>query len=300
MLRGLYTAASGMLAEQRRHDTVTQNIANLNTPGYKQVNSVAHSFPEMLIALMGDKRSGSPAPIGKLVTGVFAEESLPAFVQGDLKETQKSTDFALVSSLSLDDPATGEPIAFDASGKYVGQDGTVTYQPQAFFAVADENGNVRYTRDGNFNVNAAGELRTSTGYRVLDDQGNAIVLAAGMSVDSLKSSAAGQLTTYDNNTGTTVPVAALGIVVADRPQQLVREGNGVYVAQDETAAGIRTFDPAADGASVRQGYLEVSNVDAAQSMVDLMAAQRAYESNQKIIQYYDKSLEKAVNEIGRV
>ncbi|GJM73638.1 hypothetical protein HMSSN036_58540 [Paenibacillus macerans] len=166
--------------------------------------------------------------------------------------------------------------------------------------MADENGNVRYTRDGNFNVNAAGELRTSTGYRVLDDQGNAIVLAAGMSVDSLKSSAAGQLTTYDNNTGTTVPVAALGIVVADRPQQLVREGNGVYVAQDETAAGIRTFDPAADGASVRQGYLEVSNVDAAQSMVDLMAAQRAYESNQKIIQYYDKSLEKAVNEIGRV
>ena len=55
-----------------------------------------------------------------------------------------------------------------------------------------------------------------------------------------------------------------------------------------------------DGAVVRQGYLEVSNVDTAQSMVDLLAAQRAYESNQKSIQYYDRSLDKAVNEIGKV
>lgn len=132
MLRGLYTAASGMIAEQRRHDTVTQNIANLNTPGYKSVNTVARSFPEMLISLMGDKQSGNNKQIGKLVTGVFAEESLPAFTQGDLKETGKNTDFALISQLSLNDPATGEPYAFDASGKFVTEDGEVIYQPQAF------------------------------------------------------------------------------------------------------------------------------------------------------------------------
>ncbi|MGG6312624.1 flagellar hook-basal body protein [Paenibacillus macerans] len=299
MLRGLYTAASGMITEQRRHDTVTQNIANLNTPGYKQVNTIAHSFPEMLISLMGDKQSGGASRIGKLVTGVFAEESLGSFVQGDLKETAKNTDFALISNLGLTDPATGQPIAFDASGKFVTEDGEVIYQPQTFFAVEDNEGNVRYTRDGSFSVNEAGELRTSTGYRVLDTDGNPIVLAAGLSVNTLTSSATGNLTALDN-TGAAVDLGTLGMTVVERPYQLIREGNGVYRAADEEAAGVRNLDPVADGAEVRQGYLEVSNVDTAQSMVDLLAAQRAYESNQKVIQYYDRSLDKAVNEIGRV
>lgn len=299
MLRGLYTAASGMIAEQRRHDTVTQNIANLNTPGYKSVNTVARSFPEMLISLMGDKQSWNNKQIGKLVTGVFAEESLPAFTQGDLKETGKNTDFALISELGLENPETGESYAFDASGKFVTADGEVIYQPQAFFAVEDNEGNVRYTRDGSFAVNAAGELITSTGYRVLDTDGNPIILNAGLSVNTLSSDEAGNLTAVDN-TGALVNLGTLGITVVEQPYQLVREGNGVFRVADEEAAGVRGLVPGTDGAVVRQGYLEVSNVDTAQSMVDLLAAQRAYESNQKIIQYYDRSLDKAVNEIGKV
>ncbi|MNW52496.1 flagellar basal body rod protein FlgG [compost metagenome] len=107
----------------------------------------------------------------------------------------------------------------------------------------------------------------------------------------------GNLWSYDNNTPQIV--ATLAVSVVNRPQELVREGNGLYQAQDEEAAGIRQLANT-DAAEVRQGYLERSNVDTAQAMVDLMAAQRAYESNQKIIQYYDKSLDKAVNEIGRI
>ncbi|MEF2968043.1 flagellar hook-basal body protein [Paenibacillus sp. M1] len=294
MLRGLYTAASGMMTEQRRHDTVTQNIANINTTGYKQVNSVKHSFPEMLVSLVGDKESPTPKRIGKLATGVFAEESMSSFVQGDLKETHKGSDFALLSNLGLNDPATGDPIPFDASGKYVNEDGEVIYRPQAFFTVMDNNDQVRYTRDGGFTVNAAGDLLTSQGQRVLDSDGNPIVLPAGQSIDSLKSDAQGNLVASDGNA-----IATLGIVVVNRPQQLVRDGNGVYRADDPDAADIRELQ-AGDGAEIRQGYLEVSNVDTAQAMVDLLSAQRAYESNQKMIQYYDKSLDKAVNEIGRV
>lgn len=297
MLRGLYTAASGMVTQQRRHDTVTQNISNLNTPGYKQVNAVVHSFPDMLVSLMGDKETGNAKRIGKLNTGVFAEESFPSFVQGDLRETGKASDFGLLSSLGLNDPATGLPIAFDASGKFVGEDGEVIFRPEAFFTVMDNNDEVRYTRDGHFTVNAAGELLTSQGQRVLDTDGNPIVMPPGQSFGSLKSNAQGQLISYD--TGTPVVVAQLGIAVVNRPQELVRDGNGVYRPQDPEKADIRALDPA-DGAEVRQGYLEVSNVDSAQSMVDLLAAQRAYESNQKIVQYYDRSLDKAVNEIGRV
>lgn len=298
MLRGLYTAASGMIAEQRRHDTVTQNIANLNTPGYKQVNTVAHSFPEMLISLVGDKQTGGKLAIGKLMNGVFAEESMASFAQGDLKETGKLTDFALISSLGLVDPATGEAIPFDASGKFVTEDGEVLYQPQAFFAVEDQEGNVRYTRDGSFRVNTEGELRTSAGHQVLDIDGDPVILPVGVAVDTLISDNAGNLTGIDA-AGEQVDIATLGITVVEQPHQMVRDGHGVYRIDNEQAAGVRAL-AAGDAAEVRQRYLEVSNVDTAQSMVDLMTAQRAYESNQKVIQYYDRSLDKAVNEIGRV
>jgi flagellar basal-body rod protein FlgG len=133
----------------------------------------------------------------------------------------------------------------------------------------------------------------------LDTDGNPIILDAGLSVNTLSSDEAGNLTAVDN-TGALVNLGTLGITVVEQPYQLVREGNGVFRVADEEAAGVRGLVPGTDGAVVRQGYLEVSNVDTAQSMVDLLAAQRAYESNQKIIQYYDRSLDKAVNEIGKV
>lgn len=297
MLRGLYTAASGMITQQRRHDTVTQNIANINTAGYKQVNSVTHSFPDVLISLMGDKENGGQKTIGRLTTGVFAEESLASFMQGDLKETNNSSDFGLVSSLVLIDPATDEPIPFDASGKYVAEDGEVIYRPEVFFTVQDANGETRYTRDGGFRVNAAGDLLTDQGQRVLDKDGNPIALPPGITMDQVKSDSLGNLS-YDVD-GVQTDLAAIGVVVVNNPHQLVREGHGVFRVDNVQAADIRALE-AEDNASVRQGYLESSNVDTAQAMVDLMAAQRAYESNQKLIQYYDKSLEKAVNEIGRV
>lgn len=299
MLRGLYTAASGMITQQRRHDTVTQNISNINTTGYKQVNTVTHTFPEVLISLMNETEDGGTRKIGKLATGVFAEESLPMFTQGDLYETSKATDFSLITNLGLTDPNTGQAMVFDASGKYVAESGEVTYRPEAFFSVLDHNDEVKYTRDGSFKVNAAGELLTSAGFRVLGSDGNPVVLPAGQMLENMKSDSMGNLWSYANNTPGIV--ATLGINIADRPQQLVREGNGLYQVQDPEAAGIRALtDGDSAQVEVRQGYLERSNVDSAQSMVDLMAAARAYESNQKIVQYYDQTLEKAVNEIGRV
>lgn len=298
MLRGLYTAASGMITQQRRHDTVTQNIANINTAGYKQVNSVMHSFPDVLISLMGDKESGGQKTIGRLTTGVFAEESMSSFVQGDLRETNNSSDFGLVSSLILNDPATDQPIPFDASGKYVADNGEVTYQPEVFFTVQDGNGETRYTRDGGFRVNAAGELLTNQGQAVLGSDGNPIVLQPGVTIDQVQSDGLGNLSTLDED-GVPAIFASLGVVVVNNPHQLVREGNGVFRVDNVQAADIRALG-AEDNASVRQGYIESSNVDTTQAMIDVMSAQRAYEANQKLIQYYDKSLDKAVNEIGRV
>ncbi|MNO17778.1 Flagellar basal-body rod protein FlgG [compost metagenome] len=291
MLRGLYTAAAGLVTQQRRHDTATQNIANLNTTGYKQVDSVSHAFPEVLISAMS---GGTVKPVGRMNTGVFAEQSVSQYLQGDLIESGKPVDFALSTDLQVADPATGANINFDGSGKYITPEGEVIYRPQAFFTVQDNDGNQLYTRNGSFTVNAAGEVLSSGGFRVLDSNGNPLVLTGPQ--DNLKVDGQGNLL----NPVTGLPSGTrIGVSVVTRPQELVRDGNGVFHAEDVENADIR-FANATDNLQVRQGYLENSNVDATQVTVDLNAAYRAYEANQKVIQFYDSSLQKAVNEVGRI
>lgn len=292
MIRGLYTAAAGMVTQQRRHDTATQNIANLNTTGYKQVNTVNHAFPDVLVSAM---TGGTTTSIGRLNTGVFAEQSISQYLQGDLIESGKSVDFALSGDLQVVDPATGNNMSFDGSGKYVSPEGEVTYRPQAFFTVQDNEGNNLYTRNGSFSIDGAtGQVLSSGGFTVLDSSGNPLVLRG--SQESLKVDGQGNL--LDPNTGL-LTGTRIGVSIITNPQELVRDGNGVFHADDIEAAGIR-YSNAADNMQVRQGFLEGSNVDPTQVTIDLNAAYRAYEANQKVIQYYDSSLQKAVNEVGRV
>lgn len=278
MIRGLYTAAAGMVT-QRRHDTATQNIANLNTTGYKQVDSVNHAFPDVLISAMSN---GNTKPVGRLNTGVFAEQSISQYLQGDLRESGKTMDFALSTDLQVADPVTGQNISFDGSGKYVSPEGEVVYRPQAFFTVQDAEGNNLYTRNGSFSINAAtGEVLSSGGFKVLDSTGKPLVLTGNQ--DTLKVDGQGNLL----NPVTGLPTGTkLGVSVVTKPQELVRDGNGVFHADDVEAADIR-FSNGTDNMQVRQGYLESSNVDPTQVTVDLNAAYRAYEANQKIVQYYD-------------
>ncbi|GKU76922.1 flagellar hook-basal body protein [Paenibacillus sp. L3-i20] len=287
MLRGLYTAASGMIAQQRRHDTVTNNISNIHTPGYKQNNAVTRSFPEMLLSMTGVENAKHTS-IGRWTSGVFAEESLSIHLQGDLTQTNQSSDFALISNIEV------EGLAFDASGKAIGPDGEVTFQPQAFFTVQDPAGEIRYTRGGKFTVTGDGFLMTSDGSNVLGTNGAPIQLPAGVGLDSLVLTEDQRFT--DAN-GTDIGVQLM-ISRIENPNNLVRQGNGNFrFAADDgevrpTVAGERI--------EVRQGYVERSNVDPAQASVDLMSAVRAYEANQKVIQFYDQSLQKAVNEVGRI
>jgi Flagellar basal body rod protein len=288
MLRGLYTAAAGMITQQRRHDTVTNNISNLNTPGYKQVTSVGRSFPEMLLYLTGIE-GDKPARVGAVNTGVFAEESLSIHLQGDVMSTGRMSDFAIRSDLQV------PGLQFDDSGKAVDENGNVVFQPQAFFTVQDPNGNIRYTRNGSFLVNAEGYLVMNDGSFVLGTDNNPIQFAPGVGLDRL--SLTGDLRFVDE-AGADAGVQLL-ITVIENPNRLVQEGYGKFRLNDEDADLARAAE-AGDRIEVRQGWLERSNVDAAQAMVDLMSALRAYESNQKVIQFYDQSLSKAVNEVGKV
>jgi flagellar basal-body rod protein FlgF len=288
MLRGLYTAASGMIAQQRRHDTVTNNIANLNTPGFKAMNSMTRAFPDMLLSAMGGDNIQS-GPIGKLTTGVFAEENMLSMGQGDLSETFRPQDLALVSDIMVNGAS------FDESGKYVDPNGNVTYQPQAFFTVQAPNGERQYSRDGSFRTASDGRLLTADGAPVLGVDGQPIVING--SWEDISVTPNGIL--FSKALNQPLPGSPqLMLTVVENPNDMTREGNGRFRFAGQPA-GIRQL-AAPDRVQIRQGFLERSNVDSGQSMVDMMSALRAYEANQKVIQFYDNSLQKAVNEVGRV
>ena len=280
-----------MVAQQRKHDAATNNIANLNTPGFKMNTVVQRTFPEMLVSLV--RANEREHTIGRLAGGVFAEESLPLFMQGDVISTGNATDLALVSDLGL------PGIAFDSSGRGVNAQGERVYQPQAFFTVQGAGGEERYTRDGKFSIDDNGNWVSPTGYLLIgvngqpvnigDHPGDVFIAEGGQIMDTL---------TGLQLAGPNGEPLALRISVIENPYDLIREGDGNF-RLDEGAPPARLL-AAGENAQIMQGYMERSNVDAATATVDMMTAARAYEANQKIIQYYDRSLEKAVNEVGRV
>ncbi|WP_282938773.1 flagellar hook-basal body protein [Paenibacillus sp. RC67] len=304
MLRGLYTAASGMISQQRRHDIVTNNIANINTPGFKQGNAINRSFPEMLISRIGNGKDEPQAvPVGRLNTGVMAEENVSVHKQGDIQETSNPFDFAIVSNMQV--PGA----SFDASGKYVDANGQRISQPQALFTVQDVNGEQRYTLDGKFSVDVNGQLISTDGLPVVGTDGQPIVLMDTVQqtpITDFRINKAGQFFNPDGSeilNANNQPVNLLISRIED-PNQLVRQGNGLYRLNRGSEGLARAIDPNnpndMEQLEVRQGFIERSNVDGSQSMIDMMSALRAYEANQKVVQFYDKSMEKAVNEVGRV
>lgn len=270
MFRGFYTVASGMLAQQRRTEMVTNNMANANTPGFKADQAALRAFPEMLLQRF-DKTAPAAAvstPVGSLNTGVYMQETIPKFIQGDMQETGNKTDMALVD---LTMPVTN------------GQKGSV------FFTVQDPNGQIRYTRDGNFTLDAKGFLTTGGGLYLLDANGNPIQLSS----DQFTLSDSGQIS------GANGEQAQLGIAFAANPEQLIKEGSGLYRTGNGTALVNASTQPGVQF-KLQQGFLERSNVDVSRSMTDLLTAYRSFEANQKILQAYDRSMDKAVNEVGKV
>lgn len=296
MLRGLYSAASGMISQQRRHDAITNNIANLNTPGFKGAQSISRSFPDMLMSILREQSDKPGArQLGLLPFGVMPEENVEMFRQGDLQETKNPFDFALVSDLQV------EGLLFDTGGKALTEDGQLVFQPQAFFTVLNAEGEQRYTRNGKFTINAEGQLITGEGFAVLGDNGEPILIVDPDGQNrpiTVQVSANGQIIDSE----TEQPLANLLITRVEYPQLLVRDGLSLYRVGADADAGIRPIDPLdpTDSVAVKQGYYERSNIDPTQSMVDLMTALRAFEANQKVIQTYDRSMDKAVNEVGRV
>ncbi|WP_100401491.1 flagellar hook-basal body protein [Bacillus sp. FJAT-42315] len=277
MFRGFYTAASGMIAQQRRTEMLTNNMSNANTPGYKADQSSLRAFPEMLLQRI-DQSSvptknklnfTSAQPIGALGTGVYMQETKPLFIQGDLRETGLKTDVAL---LDVNMPVNEE----------TGQTGMV------FYTIQGADGQVRYTRNGNFTQDADGYLTTASGLYVLDSQGNRIQLTS----DEFVISEDGQIIENGQAAG------QIGLGYAENPNLLIKQGDGLFRLENGALPNAYTQNNIQF--RFKQGFIEASNTDAARAMTDMMSAYRSFEANQKVLTAYDRSMEKAANEVGRV
>lgn len=282
MFRGFYTAATGMLTHQRRTEMLTNNLANVNTPGFKTEQASLRAFPEMLLQQMGystvptgiGNGNGINSPFNKTVgstsTGVYMQEAIPNFLQGDMRQTELNTDIAIIDIRMPTNEETG-------------------HQGTVFFTIQNAEGEPRYTRNGNFTLDGSGFLTTASGNYVLDGGGNPIQLASD------------QFTVRDDGTieGANGERATLGIAFSEDPLRLIKEGDGLYRTEnDAPLAG--AFGQAQVEFKLQQGFLERSNVDPGRTMTELLSAYRSFEANQKVLQAYDRSMDKAVNEVGRI
>src|SRR5699024_3378783 len=278
MFRGFYTVASGMISQQRRTEMLTNNMANVNTPGFKAEQSTIRSFPEMLIEskektnIPTEKglRFGNLRQHGAISTGVYMQETVPLHEQGQLKMTELTTDVALEDRLL--------PINEN------GERGTL------LFRLDDGNGGEIYTRNGNLTVDVDGYLTAASGHYILGTNGERIRVQN----DDFQVDESGTIFVNGNE------LATISVAYTENPnEQLYKQEDGSFITvEDEALAEANAVDGIAYG--IQQGYVEGSTVDASRTMTDMLSAYRAFEANQKVLQAYDRSMEKAVNEIGRL
>lgn len=267
MWRGLYTAATGMITETKRTDTIANNLANANTTGYKRDEAVTMDFEPMLIRRINDL-SQSPdvtsfkgfslmqkePVVGELGLGSRVAEIATDHAQGSLQTTGNHLDMAI--------------------------------QGEGYFMVQTPQG-VRYTRDGNFYRTGNGRLVTVNGQEVLDRRGRAITIPP--------ESASFQVSPSGNISADNVPVAQLGLVTFEGGDAVMRkQGNNLYYVVDEN------LRPRQASGSIQQGCLERSNTEIVSEMVNLIANYRSYEANSKAVVSQDTLLDKSVNEVGRL
>ena len=258
MLKGLYTAYTGMVNEQNRMDILTNNLANASTVGFKKEGSTSQSFDSILTVKIKDQSVGlqNVQKLGTNNPGVKIGENYTDFTQGSFRVTDNTYDLALAG------------------------DGFFTIE---FTNKAGETSTM-YTRNGQFTLNREGYLVTQDGDYVLDTQNRRIQL--NTLLDS-------EIGSYGTITQAGRAVARIQVTDFEDYNYLEKYGETYY----RPVEGAKTTQADAD---VKSGYLEMANVQVVSEMVNLISITRAYESNQKIIQAYDDTLETAVTQLGRI
>lgn len=250
MIRGLYSSATGMLANQKQTETIGENLDNLRNPGYREEQNIVTSFPSMLLQRISSGNGAEKVSIGTMGTGVIADRTAIKTSPGLMSETGQPTDVALVS--------------------------------EGFFVVETLAGE-RFTRNGHFKLDGANRLRTTAGNIVLGENGEIGPLGPDFLIE------------YDGTIKDNGQIVDRLRVVDIEGTEMQREGKTTLYNTEQIPVPVER-----DTIQMRQGAIEESNVNVNDQMVKMVMAMRAYEANQKVIQIQDETLQKAVNDVGRV
>jgi flagellar basal-body rod protein FlgG len=259
MFDALYIGATGMQAQQLSVDTIANNLANVNTTGFKKGRV---SFTDLVTREATPVQPGASADGGlevglltaspRLGAGVGAASVTKVFQMGDLKQTGSAFDLAI--------------------------------QGDGFLEVVMPDGSMAFTRGGTLKVNSDGMLVTQSGHPIKPG------ITIPPDATNLTISADGHVRITVPNQSTPIDAGQLELVRFTNPASLLSQGDDIYRATEasgEPMAG----NPGEDGiGALAQGYLEGSNVKLVDEMVNLMVAQRAYEANVKVVQASDEML----------
>ena len=255
MIRSLMTAASGMKAQQKQVDSLANNIANVNTTGFKRSEL---SFRSLLYQTL--REPGAPvaatqmSPTGlQIGSGVEVAGSYKDFRQGELVGTGGQLDLAI--------------------------------QGEGFFRVRLPNGEFRYSRDGNFHIDGNGALVTSEGYFL---EGAPAIPSDTVAVIVAED---GTIAAQSSDDQPPAVLGTLNLFRMPNPAGLKAHGGNLY-SETESSGAPQEQPPGVSGTgTIRQGYLERSNVAVVDELVSLILAQRNYEVNSRAVRVSDEMLQ---------
>ena len=258
MMRAVHTAATGMEAMQTNVDNVANNMANVNTTAFKKNTAEFQDLYYQTIREPGAQ--------------VSADTNLPTGVQvgAGVKTASVHKEFSM------------------GSAKYTGSQNDMMVQGDGFFQVVKENGEVVYTRDGAFKVDAQGRLLTTSGYLLQP----AITLPPGSTGFAVAPN--GTVTSTDDK-GKETQLGQIELVTFMNPSGLKALGNNVYQVSESSGAPVQATPGSPGVGNILQHNLEGSNVNLVNEMVNLIQAQRAYEMNSKVMQAADQMLQVSNN-----
>ncbi|MFH0945857.1 MAG: flagellar basal-body rod protein FlgG [Planctomycetota bacterium] len=254
MMKALFTAATGMKGQQMSVDVISNNIANVNTNGFKRSRINFQDLLYVTLRKAGDASQGIQSPTGfEIGSGVRAVSTTRTFSQGVMEGTQRPLDIAI-------------------SGR-------------GFFQVTMPDGTTGYTRDGALHLDANLTLTTSEGY-ILEPQ-----ITFPTNVDSISFGADGTISATTTDSPET-PTQLGQLQLATFPNEAGLDPLGGNLFRPGAASGTATVvTPGQSGAgTIIQGYIEKSNVDVVSELVNLIVAQRAYEVNSRAIRTGDEML----------
>lgn len=253
MMRALWTSASGMNAQQKNLDTISNNLANVNTAGFKRVRAEFHDLLYQTLAAPGSGTSNTTETPNGIQIGlgskVVATNRL--FDQGSLKNTNRSLDLAITGA--------------------------------GFFQVTLPDGTAGYTRDGSFTLDSTGQLVTSQGYLLtpnitIPQETRSIVIGTDGTV------------TADTGDANLQNLGQINLATFINPSGLKAMGGNIYQETNASGAPVNGIPGSPGIGEIQSNFLESSNVDVAEEMINLIIGQRAFEVTSRSVRTADTVL----------